>query len=99
MRGIDILGLVAIAVFFLGIGWLLGDYNTVSKSTHTEQITNYKAAIDSYRDYVVALEKSTDIPSNPALELLRTNIENNVICDLPGKHEEYQVMNTYRSYR
>lgn len=99
MRASDIFAIIFIAIvaFLAGIG--TGRINTVSKSVHTEQITNYKAAIDSYRDYVIALEKSTDIPSNPALELLRTNIENNVICDLPGKHEEYQVMNTYRSYR
>lgn len=99
MRTSDIFALICIAViaFFLGIG--TGRINTVSKSVHVEQLTNYRAAIDSYRDYVVALEKSTDIPHIPALEVLRTNVSNNKICDLPGKDEEYQVMNTYRSYQ
>lgn len=99
MRASDIFALICIAIvaFFLGLG--TGRINTVSKSVHVEQLTNYKAAIDSYRDYVVALEKSADIPNIPALEVLRKNVSNNTICDLPGKEEEYQVMNTYRSYR
>ena len=97
MRASDIFGIAMIALVAFMVGLFVGNVNTVPKERHEKTINDYKAAIDSYRDYVISVEKSTDIPSNPALELLRTNIENNVICDLPSK-EGYQVMNTYRSY-
>lgn len=99
MRASDIFAIIFIAIvaFLAGIG--TGRINTVSKSVHVEQLTNYRAAIDSYRDYVVALEKSADIPNIPALEVLRKNVSNNIICDLPSKEEEYQVMNVYKSYK
>lgn len=98
MRASDIFGIVMIALVAFLVGLFVGNVNTIPKERHEKTLNDYKAAIDSYRDYVISVEKSTNIPSNPALELLRTNIENNVICDLPSK-EGYQVMNTYKSYQ
>ena len=96
MRGVDILGLAAIAVFAFAIGWWVGEYNTVSKAKHCEIIQKYASAIDSYRDYTKALEQSVERPNIPSLNLLRENVINNELCDFPADNS-YKIEPVYRS--
>lgn len=97
MRGVDILGLAAIAVFTFAIGWWVGEYNTISKAKHCEVVQQYASAIDLYRDYTKALEQSVERPNIPSLNLLRENVINNELCDFSVDNSYQRIEPVYRS--
>lgn len=97
MRTSDILGIIGIAIVAFVIGWCIGEHNTVPKAKHTEVVQQYASAIDSYRDYTKALEQSVEIPDVPSLKLLRDNVTNNELCDLPTDNCTYKIEPVYRS--
>lgn len=97
MRASDIFGIIVIAVFAFCVGWGFGEYNTVSKAKHCEVVQKYATAIDSYRDYTKALEQSVEIPDVPSLKLLRDNVTNNELCDLPTDNCTFKIESVYRS--
>lgn len=97
MKASDIAAIIFIAIIAFCIGWAYGENGNITRTEHSEIVQKYAAAIDTYRDYTKALEQSVEIPDVPSLKLLRDNVTNNELCDLPTDNCTYKIESVYRS--